>query len=116
MWATTGLADLQHVGPQTLVKGVTLAGYLLAARQERISAFKVQPHGLRRDALHRAVDNLSFLLDITSVLRFPFGFADALQDDLLGGLRRDAPEVLGGAFNHHLIPHFDIRLDNTRVR
>jgi hypothetical protein len=76
---------------------VALAVDLLGARQQRLDALaqlheRVAVVGLLHDAGDQLADAVAVLLEHHVAL----GLADALQDDLLGGLRGDAAEVVGG--------------------
>ena len=115
LWPTARPPDLEHVRPQTLVQGVALARHLLPARQDRLCAFDVQRHRLWLDALHSAVDDLPLLLHVVRIPCISLGFADTLQDNLLGILRRDATEILGSVLDHHRIAHFGVGLNGSRL-
>ena len=99
--AAAGAPDLQDVGPHPLVDGVPLPRHLLAARQDRFRPPQVQAHVGRRDALDRPVDELALTLGEILEESFAFRLSDPLQDDLLGGLGGNAPEVSRGALHHH---------------
>jgi hypothetical protein len=76
---------------------VALAVDLLGARQQRLDALaqlheRVAVVGLLHDAGDQLADAVAVLLEHHVAL----GLADALQDDLLGRLRGDAAEVVGG--------------------
>jgi hypothetical protein len=75
---------------------VALAVDLLGARQQRLDALaqlheRVAVVGLLHDAGDQLADAVLVLLEHHVAL----GLADALQDDLLGRLRRDAPKSSG---------------------
>ena len=75
---------------------VALAVDLLGAREERLDALaqlheRVAVVGLLDDA----GDQLAHAVAVLLVHHVPLGLADPLQDDLLGGLRGDAAEVVG---------------------
>ena len=75
---------------------VALAVDLLGLRQQRLDALaqlheRVAGVGLLHDAGDQLADAVAVLLEHHVAL----GLADALQDDLLGGLRGDPPEVVG---------------------
>src|SRR5947208_6678351 len=74
---------------------VALAIDLLGARQERLDLAEVDEHVV---AVARLLDNpgddLGDAVDVLLVHHLALGLADPLGDDLLGGLRRDAAEVL----------------------
>ena len=62
-------------------------------------------------ALHDAVDDFAFALGVQVVLRVTLGFADALQDHLLGGLRGDAPEAFRRRLDHDHVADLGVRHD-----
>ena len=80
-------------------KGISIEVMLEALANALLTAYKRMP-----DAAEEALvgllddpgDELAFLARVLLVLRFPLDVADALQDDLLGRLRGDAPEVVRG--------------------
>ncbi len=58
-------------------------------------------------ALHDAADDLADAVVVLGVDVVALGFADLLEDHLLGGLRGDAPQVLGRTWELDL--HVDFR-------
>src|SRR5579864_7247790 len=75
---------------------VALAVDLLRARQQRLDLAKVDEHVVAvARLLHDAGDDLADAVDVLVVHHPPLFLANALEDDLLRGLRGDAPEALG---------------------
>src|SRR5215211_5399615 len=76
---------------------VALAVHLLGARQQRLDAAEVDEDVV---AVARLLDDaghdLAEAVDVLVVLHRALGLADALQDDLLGRLRRNPSEVVRG--------------------
>ena len=98
------------------MRAVALARDLLLPRQVGFGAPQAQGHLARIDALHRAGDQVAFAVDELVIERAAFGFADLLQDDLLGCLRGDAPEAARGIIDldhHHIV---DLRLGIIEAR
>ena len=60
------------------------------------------------EPLHHAADDFADALAVLGVDVFALGFADLLEDDLLGRLRGDAAEILGRP--RELDFHVDFRL------
>ena len=56
-----------------------------------------------------AGDEVAFAVDEFFIKRGAFGLADFLQDDLLGGLRRNAPKTLGRMIGLHHDDVVDLR-------
>src|SRR5205085_5450137 len=78
-------------------------GHHLVARQGGFGAAQAEGDALGRNRLDRAVDDIAFALDVFLVLAFALRFADALEDDLFGGLGGDAAEVgRGGLDRDHI--------------
>ena len=86
--------DLLDDGLDARAVVVALAVDLLGPRQQRLDAPELDERvavvGLLDDARDQLADAVAVLL----VHHVPLGLADALQDDLLGGLRGDPAEVL----------------------
>ena len=75
---------------------VALAVHLLGARQERLDPTEVDEHVVAvARLLDDAGDDLALAVDVLLVHDRALGLADPLLDDLLRGLRGDAPEVVG---------------------
>ena len=76
---------------------VALAVDLLGLRQQRLDAFaQLHERVARVGLLHDAGDQLADAVAVLLVHHVALGLADALQDHLLGGLRGDPAEVVGG--------------------
>ncbi len=90
---------LHPVAPiETLVRDPLRAGH------ERLSVPQVQDAVAVVHLLHDAGDQIAFSPFIEVVHLIPLGLAQPLHDDLLGGLRRDAAEVIRGVLPlaHHV--------------
>ena len=74
---------------------------MLRAWQNCLGTPQTQRHHTGIDALHRPVNEVALALDELVVERITLGLADLLQNDLLGRLRRNAPEFLGRPFRLH---------------
>ena len=75
---------------------VRFAGNLLAARQQGFAVAQADRRGASFVPLHDAGNELPDLLEIFVVQGVAFGFANFLDDDLLGGLGDDAAHRLLG--------------------
>ena len=75
--------------------GVVLRARLFLARQLRLDAAELHDDVAVLEPLDDAVDDLADALAVLGVDVLALGLADLLEDHLLGGLRRDPPEVLG---------------------
>ena len=93
--ALGGLADLDDVRLHPRAVVVAVAGDLLRLRQQRLDPAEVEQRVARVGLLDDAGDDVAFAAGVLLVLHLAFGFADALQDHLLRGLRGDAAEVGG---------------------
>src|ERR1700730_12963763 len=91
-----GLADLDDVGLEASVVLVALEGHLFGLRQERLDVAEAEERVAVVALLDHAGDDVALAAGVLLVLLVALGLADALQDDLLGGLRGDAAEVVGG--------------------
>ena len=77
---------------------VALARHLLGAGQQRLDAApEVDERGARVGLLHDAGDDVADAVLVLLEHDLALGLAHALQDDLLGGLRGDAAEVVGAS-------------------
>ena len=74
---------------------VALGVDLLALRQQGFDAAQVDERVALIALLHDAGDDVADAVDVFVVHEVALGFADALQDDLLGRLGGDAAEVVG---------------------
>ena len=119
------LADLANVeddGADALVGMITLAGNLLAARQDAVGLAQVDDDRAPLEPLHRAGDEVAALILELIKETVALGFANLLDDHLLGGLGRDPPEFgrvhldpVLGCINGAGIP-IDVNLDIGRIR
>ena len=82
-----------HVGDDAVADAVGLARHLLAHRQDRLGAADVDDEVAALEAADDAGDELALAVLVLVVDVLALGLADALDDDLLGGLRGDAAEV-----------------------
>ena len=102
--------DQEHLDP--LAGPVALGRHLLASRHDRLGLAQLDDDRPRIGALHDAVEDLALLVVKLLVDRVALVVADALQHDLLGGLRGDAAEVLRGALDADLVA--DLRVGRVR--
>jgi len=93
--------DFQQDGAHLVMRLVFLGWHHVRAWQQRLGASQADRHALRCHALHRAGDQVALPLDILLIERLALGFADLLQDDLLGSLGRNAAELAGRIFERH---------------
>ena len=92
--ALARLAHLDYVGLQPGVVLVVLEGDLLGLRQQGLDLAQVEQGVAVVALLDDAGDDVAFAAGVLLVLEVALRFADALEDDLLGGLGSDPPEVL----------------------
>jgi len=69
---------------------------LLGLRQQRLDPTEVEQRVARVGLLDDAGDDVALAARVLLVLHLALGLADPLQDDLLGGLRGNAAEVVRG--------------------
>ena len=119
------LAFLRHGlddGAHAVADGVVLRARLFLARDLRLDAADFRDDVAALEALDRRVDDFADALAELAVNLLALGFAHALGDDLLGGLRRDAAELLGFLRELDLHPDFGfvavelLRLARARSR
>ena len=67
------------------------------------------------NALDGRRDQLALAIHIFAIDVLALDFFDALQNDLLGRLRRDPAEVVRRALDHHRFAELDIGLDALRI-
>ena len=92
------LGGVLHLDDDRLDAGAVLVALgldLLALGQQRLDAAELDQRVALVALLHDAGDELADAVDVLVVHEVALGLADALQDDLLGGLRGDAAEVVG---------------------
>ena len=89
------LAHLDDVGLQPAPVLVTLVLHLLGLGQEGFDPAEIEQRVALVGLLDDAGDDLAFLARVLLVLALALDVADALEDDLLRGLRGDASEVVG---------------------
>jgi len=83
------------------VRAVALAGNLVLAGHDRFGSAQADGQRAVADALHCAGDQVALTLHEFVVQGVALGFADALQNNLFGGLCGDAPEGDAGLHRHH---------------
>ena len=86
--------DVEDVGLDAVAGAVRLARHLLAHRQHRLGAAEVDDDVAALEAPDDAGDELALAVLVLVEDVLALGLADALEDDLLGGLRGDAAEPL----------------------
>jgi len=97
--ALRGTFDAKDDDADALPGAQVLVADLFAVGEARLGALVEFDDGLARfDTLDGADDDLAFLAAVLVVDLVALGFAEALEDDLLGGLGGDAAGVLGDLF------------------
>src|SRR6185312_13119108 len=104
----------QKDNTDALAHGELLQTGLLAARHPRLGLADVEDYVLRLDALYRRVQNLADAVVVFVEYRVALGFADLLEDDLLGHLRGDAAEHISGLVVADFAAHLDLRRQLAR--
>ena len=103
-----------HFGKQrahAVVDAEALAGDHFFARHDAFGAhFQADGQPLRIDCLDDAADDLAHLFFVEGELRLAFCVADALLDHLARGLGGHAAKITRGAFHHHHLAQFGIRV------
>jgi len=69
---------------------------LLLARHAALGLAQINDHVLTFGTLHRGVDHFAYATDVLVVNRVAFSLAHLLKDHLLGQLRRDSTQNIGG--------------------
>ena len=91
--AAHGAPDLEHERLHVLADPVVLERALLGRGEDRLGVLAdVEDDGARLDPVDRAGDELALTARELVEDLVALDLADALQDDLLGGLGADAPE------------------------
>src|SRR5439155_864401 len=88
-------AHLEHVGANPIARVVALAQNLLPLGQDRLGLADLENHVALLDSMDDAAEDLALLAHELRVDPLALGVAHLLEDDFLGRLRRDPPEVLG---------------------
>ena len=90
------LTDLAHVKDDranSLIRVIAFAGDLLAPRQDAVGLAEIDDDRSTLETLDRPGDQVPALIFKFVVETIALGFANLLNDHLLGRLRRNAPEV-----------------------
>ena len=106
---------LDDHGPDPLPLLVGLGAGLFAQRQESLRFPDVHDDVRALVSLHDAVDHLADLLRVLVVDVLALRLADLLQDDLLRGLGRDAPENVGRLRQLHRVVELERLVDGLRL-
>ena len=88
--------DVDDESDETITDAIVFALDLLAHRQDGFRLAEVDDDVAALEATDDAGDQLTFAIAIFVERVVTLGFANALDDDLLGRLRRDATEALDG--------------------
>ena len=91
-----GALDVHHIDLEPLSHSVSLAGDLLVGGEYSFGAAHVDEHGAVGDPLDYAGDYLGLTGDVVVVDHSSFGLAYPLDDNLLGYLSGNAPEIPRG--------------------
>jgi hypothetical protein len=94
LWAAGGLLDPHHIHLEALAGVVTLAGDLLGGKQDTSSLAEVDVGDVALNALDVTIEDETLFVLVFGEDDLTLGFAQALDDDLLGSLGGDATEVL----------------------
>ena len=95
-------AHLQHEGLQGLADAVVLGRRLLGRREDRLDlragprSRELEDDRARLDPADMAGDEIGLEARVLAEELFALGLAKTLQDDLLGALRSDPAEIVGG--------------------
>jgi hypothetical protein len=91
--ATRIAVDAQQVGADAVADAQVFLGNHLVTRQQGLDLASLDNGIAALHALDRAVDDVLLALQEVSQNLLALGIADFLQDDLLGSLGTDAPEI-----------------------
>ena len=94
---------------------VAFRARLFLARQHGLDAADLDDDVAVLEPLDDAVDHLADALVVLGEDVLALGFADLLEDDLLGGLRGDAAEHFGRLRKLHLVAELDAVRDVVAV-
>src|SRR5262249_1445135 len=97
-----------NVGSNPVPLAVPFPWHLLFFRENAVGPSKVDNDVAFLEALHNAIDQLSFAAFKLVVDNLPFRIADALDNVLLGGLCSDTAEHTGVQFAQELIADLGI--------
>ncbi len=107
--ALGGAVHLQQHHAQPLAHRELLKTRLLALGAAGFGLAQVEDHVLALDALHRGIQHFFLAVRILLEDRVALGFADLLEDHLLGQLRGNAAQRRGVAVHADLAAHLDAR-------
>ena len=118
--------DLRPLGPVSDVKDeylnalsllVPFGGYLFVQGHYGLGTAHIQDYGaIGLQLFYDAGNNVLPVLQEFFVQKFPFRLPEPLQNDLLGGLGRDAAGVVGQGFGRRdFVPQFYIPLDDRGI-
>ena len=93
--AARGAIDVDDVRDEAIARAVRLAGHLLARRQDRLGLAEVDDDVAALEAAHDARHELALAILELVIDHVALRLAEALDDDLLGGLRGNAAEAEG---------------------
>ena len=103
------LVDLEQEHLDPLAGSISLGRHLLARRHHRLGLAELDDDGAGIGALDDAVDDLALPIGELLVDGIALVVANALEHDLLGGLRGDAAEVLRRPLNPQRVADFRCR-------
>ena len=104
-----GAVDAQQDDAHALAHAELLQPALLATRHARLGLAQVEDHVLQFEPLHRRGHHFARAVGVFIEDRVALGLAHLLEDHLLGHLRGDAAQHIGGLVVADLAAHFHIR-------
>jgi hypothetical protein len=109
------LVDLEQQDLDSLARSISLSRHLLARGHHCLSLAELDDHGAGVGSLDRAVDDLALPIGELLVDGVALVIANALEHDLLCGLRRDPAKVFRRALDPQSVPHFRGRRQVERL-
>ena len=113
--ASGGISHLDHIDLDALALAQHLAGDLFAGDKIDFGFVQRQRRAAAVNARHHATEQLMLTALIFVVNLISLVFADALDDDLFGVLRRYSPEVVGIDLLFHDVANSIFGVDGLRL-
>ncbi len=111
LWPAALGQDLDDEGLDAVAAFVPFAGDLFFLGQKGLGAAEVDDPAGAVPTLDDAADDLALSVLVFLVDDFLLGVAHALDDHLLGGLGRDAAQILDFELEPHLVVELDVGID-----